>query len=186
MLEELRDRFDDLRATPWEGNGSVAVGAALITMLIVALVDGLSRESWVPVLDSLNLVFHEAGHPLFGIFGWETLTILGGTLMQLLVPLLVMVAAWGRRQAAGTALAACWFFQNFHTIARYMADAREQVLPLVGGGEHDWFNLFLRWGCLERDTAIARNVHILGWLGMLASAAWLIWRWTRREAPQPW
>ena len=184
MIQTFRDAFQDLRASPWEGDGQVAVASALSLMLLVALVEGLSQESWVPVLDSLNLVFHEAGHPLFGIFGWETLTILGGTLMQLLVPMLVFAAAWGRRQAAGTALAACWFFQNFHSIARYMADAREQALPLVGGGEHDWFNLFLRWDCLERDTAIARNVHILGWLGMLGSATWLIWRWARREAPQ--
>ena len=185
MLEDLKERFSDIQDAPWTGSGTVAAGSALAAMAIVALVDGLSTQTWVPVLDSLNLVFHEAGHPLFGIFGWETLTILGGTLMQLIVPLLVLAAAWGRRQAAGAALAACWFFQNFHNIARYMADARAQVLPLVGGGEHDWLNLFLRWGCLQSDIAIARNVHILGWLGMLGSAAWLLWRWARREFPQP-
>ncbi len=185
MFEELKERFRDIASSPWEGTGTGAVATAWIAMALVALVEGLSRESWVPVLDSLNLVFHEAGHPLFGLFGWETLTILGGTLMQVLVPLLVAGAAWGRRQAAGTALAVAWFFQNFHNIARYMADAREQVLPLVGGGEHDWFNLFERWGYLERDTAIARNVHILGWLGMLGSAAWLLWRWMKRETPHP-
>lgn len=180
MFDDLYARFQELRETPWEGTGGLAVGAALGAMALVALVEALSREAWVPVLDSLNLVFHEAGHPLFGIFGWETLAILGGTLMQLLVPLVVAGAAWGRRQAAGTALALAWCFQNFHTIARYMADAREQVLPLVGGGEHDWFNLFARWGCLARDTAIARQVHALGWLGMAGSAAWLVWRWTKR------
>lgn len=184
MFEDLKDQFSGIQAAPWEGGGTVATVSALAAMLLVSLVEGLSVQSWVPVLDSLNLAFHEAGHPLFGIIGWETLTILGGTLMQLIVPLLVFTAAWSRRQAAGAALAACWFFQNFHNIARYMADAREQVLPLAGGGEHDWFNLFLRWGCLQSDTAIARNVHILGWLGMFGSAAWLIWRWARREPPQ--
>jgi hypothetical protein len=185
MFEALKERYGDLQASPWEACGTAASASALAVMSLVALVDALSTQTWVPVLDSLNLVFHEAGHPLFGIFGWETLTILGGTLMQLIVPLLVLTAAWGRRQAAGAALAGCWFFQNFHNIARYMADAREQVLPLAGGGEHDWFNLFLRWGCLKSDTAIARDVHILGWLGMLGSAAWLLWRWARREALQP-
>lgn len=185
MLEDMKELFRDIQASPWEGGGTAAAASALAAMIVVGLVDACSAQTWVPLLDSLNLVFHEAGHPLFGIFGWETLTILGGTLMQLIVPLLVLAAAWGRRQAAGAALAACWFFQNFHNIARYMADAREQALPLAGGGEHDWFNLFLRWGCLQSDTAIARNVHILGWLGMLASAAWLLWRWTRREEPQP-
>ena len=51
-------------------------------------------------------VFHEAGHLLFGVFGWETLTVLGGTLMQLLVPMPVFAVAWGRCHAAGTGLAA--------------------------------------------------------------------------------
>lgn len=185
MFETLKERITDIQATPWEGGGTVATVSALAAMALVALVDGFSSQTWVPLLDSLNLVFHEAGHPIFGIFGWETLGILGGTLMQLIVPLLVLTAAWGRRQTAGAALAACWFFQNFHNIARYMADAREQVLPLAGGGEHDWFNLFLRWGCLQSDTTIARNVHILGWLGMLGSAAWLTWRWFRRDPAQP-
>jgi len=182
MLDDLTARLRDLASEPWEGAGTVQVGAAIAVMALVAAVDGLSQESWVPILDSLNLVFHEAGHPVFGLFGWETLTILGGTLMQLLVPALVAAAAWTKRQAAGTALAVCWLFQNLHNIARYMADARAQELPLVGGGEHDWFNLFSRWGCLSSDTAIAAKVHAVGWLGMLASALWLGWRWRKARA----
>ncbi|HEU4951872.1 MAG TPA: hypothetical protein VFT46_07955 [Holophagaceae bacterium] len=179
-LEDLKERVQDLASSPWEGAGTVPAGAALAAMGLMALVEATSREGWVPVLDSLNLVFHEAGHPVFGLFGWETLAILGGTLMQVLVPVLVAGAAWSRRQAAGTALASAWAFQNLHNIARYMADARAQVLPLVGGGEHDWFNLFVRWGCLDRDTAIAATTHTIGWLGMAGSAAWLAWRWLRR------
>lgn len=180
LLEDLRDRLAETAEAPWEGAGTLPVAVALGAMALAALIEATSREGWVPVLDSLNLVFHEAGHPIFGLFGWETLTILGGTLMQVLVPLAVAGAAWSRRQAAGTALAFAWAFQNLHNIARYMADARAQVLPLVGGGEHDWFNLFVRWGCLDRDTAIAAATHAIGWLGMAGSAAWLIWRWLRR------
>lgn len=180
LLEDLKDRLQDLARTPWEGAGTVPATSALAAMVLTALVEATSREGWVPVLDSLNLIFHEAGHPIFGLFGWETLAILGGTLMQVLVPLLVAGAAWSRRQAAGTALAFAWAFQNLHNIARYMADARAQVLPLVGGGEHDWFNLFVRWGCLDRDTSIAAATHTVAWLGMAGSAAWLAWRWLRR------
>jgi hypothetical protein len=60
-----------------------------------------------------------------------------------------------------------------------MGDARAQLLPLVGNGEHDWTNIFNRWGVLHLDTAIAGFVRLIGWIGMLAAWAWLAWRWHR-------
>ncbi|MBN4080005.1 hypothetical protein JYT60_02085, partial [bacterium AH-315-C08] len=47
------------------------------------LKDGAFLSSFI---HSVNLVFHEAGHVLFSIFGNQTLTILGGSLNQLLIP----------------------------------------------------------------------------------------------------
>lgn len=42
-----------------------------------------------------NLIFHEAGHVIFGLVGNDLLTAFGGTLMQCLVPLLLAIAfAW--------------------------------------------------------------------------------------------
>ena len=43
--------------------------------------------------DNLNLIIHESGHTIFGIFGWRFLTVLGGTLMQLLIPFSVFLYA---------------------------------------------------------------------------------------------
>ena len=62
-----------------------------------------------------------------------------------------------------------WFFENWLNIARYMADARAQELPLVGGGDHDWANIFGRWGLLAHDTQIAAVVRAIGWGGMTAA-----------------
>jgi hypothetical protein len=56
-----------------------------------------------------------------------------------------------------------------------MADARAQLLPLVGGGEHDWYHIFSRWDLLNRDTDIAFVTQMLGWLGMIGCMVWL-WR----------
>ncbi len=132
-------------------------------------------------LDHVNLVFHEAGHPLFGLFG-ETVGLYGGTLGQLAIPFLVWLAFWRQRDTLGCAVAGIWFFENVLNIARYMADARSQILPLVGGGEHDWERIFSRWGVLASDAVIARRVSILGWAGMLLTCAWLVLRWYRTEA----
>jgi len=151
---------------------TVSVGFGLLFLLALG-----GEQGWIPLLDGVNLLFHEAGHPLFGIFGWEALTVLGGTLMQLLVPLLVAGSFLLRRDTVGVAVAGVWTFENLLNIARYVADARAQALPLVGGGEHDWADLLGRWGWLAQDTALGQALRAVGWLGMLACWAWLVWRW---------
>ncbi|HEX3204146.1 MAG TPA: hypothetical protein VHQ67_05290, partial [Nitrospiraceae bacterium] len=136
---------------------------------------GTARDGFI-FLDYVNLAFHEAGHPLLGVFG-ETMSLYGGTIGQLVFPLVAAVAFWRQREPVGYAVALVWLFENFLNIARYMADAQAQVLPLVGGGEHDWTNIFSRWGVLAADRSIARVVNSAGWIGMVGAWTWLVWRW---------
>jgi hypothetical protein len=147
----------------------------------LALILLTSSDGWVPLLDSANLAFHEAGHPLFGLLG-QTLGLYGGTLMQLLVPLLALGSFWMRREAVGAACAGAWLCENLLNVARYMADARVQLLPLVGGGEHDWWNILMRWGLLAWATRLAGLLRLMAWLGLLGSWAWLAVRW--RTSPR--
>lgn len=157
---------------------------SLLQLVALALLVGVAslfvwRSGWVPILDSANLAFHEAGHLLMRLFS-ERFEVYGGTLMQLAFPLVV---AWhfGRRgQPAGCAVGLVWLGENLHNVARYMADARAQVLPLVGGGEHDWSEIFLRWGVLRHDTRIAGLTHAIGWLLMFGALYWL-WRRYRQD-----
>jgi len=177
-FESLRERFE----APWEPVGWPAVSASAGFFLFVLL--ARNSAGWTPFVDGINLLFHEAGHPLFSVFGWETLTILGGTLLQLLVPLGLCLGFAGKRQPLGTALCGQWTGQNLLNIAPYLADARAQELPLVGGGEHDWTALLGHWGLLARDTVLATRVAFLGWVVMLAWLGWLGWRLYReRFAP---
>jgi hypothetical protein len=135
------------------------------------------------VLLMMDLVFvpiHEGGHLLFRFFG-EFLAVAGGTILQLSVPLMLAAFFIFQRQIPGTAFCLFFFFEQFLPIATYMADARAQELPLltVGDGDyviHDWAYLFGRLGVLEHDTAIAHAVRVLGWVGMIATLAWMIWR----------
>ena len=64
-----------------------------------------------------------------------------------------------------------WFFENLFNIAPYVADARSQMLPLVGGGEHDWANILSRWRALQYDTTIPAMLIAIGWLGLIATLA---------------
>jgi len=123
---------------------------------------------------------------LFGWFG-HTLEILGGTILQWLVPLLLAGYFFKERHAAAFVFCMFFFFENWLYTATYMADARAMALPLVTTGdpdlvEHDWNTIFSNLGLLRFDTVIAGIVRLMGWFGMLASVAWLAWR--GRSTPQ--
>jgi hypothetical protein len=114
-------------------------------------------------LDSLDLAIHETGHLVFA-FGGETLALLGGTLMQLIVPLAFVVALWRAGDRHGATVPLWWLGQNCGNISVYIKDARTQELPLVGGGEHDWALLLEQWGWLDKDQALGLTVYLMGLL----------------------
>lgn len=141
------------------------------------------------MIDVVFVPVHEGGHLLFRFFGGEFLMVAGGTLMQLGVPLMLAAFFVFQRQVPGTAFCMFFFFEQFLPISTYMADARAQELPLLTVGDsddviHDWNYLFGRLGLLNQDTHIAHTFRILGWIGMLATVAWMVWRGleTRRAA----
>jgi len=162
---------------------ALLAGFALILWLLATedLAAPVAQSRILAFLHGVNLVFHEAGHIIFSPLG-RTMTILGGSLMQLLVPLAVAVSFFKRRDAAGFAVGGFWFFENFVDVGVYIADARALALPLLhnGGPEsHDWHNLLMGWGLLRADTAIAATVKALGWMGMLASTGFVLRRYLR-------
>ncbi|HYK39111.1 MAG TPA: hypothetical protein VEU98_03760 [Candidatus Eremiobacteraceae bacterium] len=134
-------------------------------------------------IDFANLLIHEAGHPIFGVFSGSdqsgfgyTLMILGGTLLELIAPLACLAIFFFKREAAAVAFCSFWFFENFLYIGTYMADARALALPLVGSGDHDWNILFGQWGWLRYDVSIGQATRFVGWCGMIATMAWLAFR----------
>ena len=97
------------------------------------------------------------------------------------MPLLLAAYFFSQRQTTAFAFCSFFFFENWLYTATYMADARAMLLPLVTAGdsdyiEHDWHTIFSNLGVLQYDTKIAALVSFLGWLGMLATVAWLVRR----------
>jgi hypothetical protein len=135
------------------------------------------------VLLMIDLVFipiHEGGHLLFRLLG-EFLMVAGGTLMQLGVPLMLAAFFILQRQIQGTVFCIFFFFEQFLPVATYMADARAQELPLLTVGDsddviHDWNYLFGKLGVLDHDTQIAHAMRVIGWIGMIATVGWMVWR----------
>lgn len=160
--------LDDLSPAERRWRSALTVGLALYGLWCGLTPD---RFHWP---DALDLPIHETGHLVFG-WGGEVLAALGGTLFQLIMPLAFVGYFWRGRDRHAASVALWWVGQNCWNIARYVADARAQALPLVGGGEHDWAFLLATWGRLERDQVIARDIRFAGWV-LVGGAIWLGWR----------
>jgi hypothetical protein len=127
-------------------------------------------------MHNINLPFHEAGHLLFSPFG-RFMHVLGGSLMQLLMPLVCLGAfLFPNRNAFAASAALWWFAENLMDLAPYIGDARAGELPLLGGvtgadveDYHDWEYLLTRLGWLYSDQKIAAAAYMAGrWLMVLA------------------
>jgi len=160
-----------------------ALGFSLFLLVVFR-----SEPGFVWLLDHANLLFHEAGHPLFGLVS-SRLEPYGGTIGQLVFPAVLAVSFFRKGQPLGFAAAVIWFFENLLNVARYVADARSLQLPLVGGGDHDWNTILSRWGLLQYDKRFASILISIAWLGMAAACAFVMWRaWADRRRvnrPQP-
>ncbi|XOZ32484.1 zinc ribbon domain-containing protein [Halomonadaceae bacterium KBTZ08] len=158
-------------------------------------IDALGRTGGL--LASVNMVFHEAGHVIFGVFG-DFIGSLGGTLGQLLMPTIAGAALLHQRgDTFGASICLGWVGQNCLDIAPYMADARAGQLLLLGGnyghsspyGFHDWEYLLGETGLLAWDRTLAAFTLNGGRLIMVLAMAWgtvLLWRaWQARRYGEP-
>jgi len=140
----------------------------------------VSVESTDSLLHLPDLIFHEAGHILFSPLG-RFMTVLGGSLTQLLVPLVCAGAfLWQTRDAFGAAIAVWWAGQNLIDLAPYINDARDLQLVLLGGRTgaevegHDWEYLLNAMGLSHYDHAIAAVVQTAGNVTMILALAWAL------------
>ena len=133
------------------------------------------------VLSPLTLGVHEFGHLIFSPLGM-TWNIAGGTLMQVLAPLYGVYNFLKQDDYFAAALSVGWLSTSLFEAARYIADARSMMIPLVspfaGDPIHDWNYLLLRWHMLPFDGLLGGGVRFLGLMAMivcLGAGAWLCW-----------
>jgi hypothetical protein len=145
-----------------------------------------------PVLRSfmhlIDLPFHEAGHVIFSFLG-DFLHVLGGSLNQVLVPVVCMVAFLRRAEPFSASCALWWTGQNFIDLSPYIYDARAGELMLLGGvtGQyapdfHDWHNMLGRLGLLSYDHVFAYASKCVGVSLIVLSLVWGGWALARQYA----
>ena len=135
-------------------------------------------------MHDILLPIHEAGHVLFRPLG-EFMTILGGSLFQVLAPLGIGAAfIWKNRDNFGGALGFWLGGVSLVDVSPYIYDALHPYMTLLGGhtgadGPHDWIYLLSAMGQLHRAQGWGALAHACGALLMVASLAWgaaVLWR----------
>jgi len=131
-------------------------------------------------MHSIVIYIHEAGHVVFMPFG-RFMTILGGSLFQVLVPLILaasFVFGFGgsKRDNFAAALMLWWAGASIMDVAPYIWDAYDPRLMLIGGSTgaesdgHDWQNIL-------GDLGLIRKAHLIGNIDKLAGLAVMILAW---------
>lgn len=175
----------------YSAGGRWCAKALLAALLLWTLWFAGHGVSWEVIggsfMHNINLPFHEFGHLAFMPFG-RFMTILGGSLFQLLLPLGLLLA-FSLQQRDNFAAAVClwWAGQSLLDLSPYILDAPCRCLPLVGGmGEeaHDWGNLLTLTDSLQHAGLFASLAFGTGLLVMLAALAWGLWL-LRAAARQP-
>jgi ribosomal protein L40E len=171
-----RDRAADVLAGP----ARIARTAGLLLLLwwtwqFARL--GVDESTADSLLHLPDLVFHEAGHVLFGFFG-RFLAVLGGSLFQVVFPLVFAVAFLRQKNPFAAAVCTWWAGQNLVDVAPYIADARALQLVLLGGHTgaevegHDWEYILTTLGWAHLDTTIGLWTERAGIFVMAGSIAW--------------
>lgn len=168
LLDPRRRGFWNL---PFGSAQLAALGAA--GLILSTQAQRLRQASWI--LGGVNLYVHEWGHAIFGVAGIEPLTVMGGTLAQLLLPTALMFYFLSRGQRGGS-FCLLWLGQNFLDVGVYIADARANAMPKVVGVlmmpagidgrpvEGDWTYLLEKLGLSRWDIQLGHGVEALGCL----------------------
>ena len=143
------------------------------------------RGQRVPLLAGADLGFHELGHlvcyAIDATMPWpEVLTAAAGSLFQVGFPLgLALYFLVARRDHRGAAVCLAWAATSAADVARYVADAPYEALPLLGG-KHDWATILgpEHLDRLREAGAWAATIDRLAWalfvLALLASVGGLL------------
>jgi hypothetical protein len=184
LFTRIPDRVDSLQF--WF-RLALLVGLLVWSWVLIRL-DYRTGEMGESFLHRPILIFHEAGHVIFMPLG-HWMTILGGTLGQLIMPIILGGALLIKNRDPFGAAVGLWFLGvSVMDVAPYMFDALHPQLMLLSGstgedGGHDWIYLFSSMGLLSKAQVIGSVTHKLGALVTMLALAWGAWL-LRRQYPR--
>ncbi len=177
VIGELSQRalFVPDKVNEIELGGRAVFWVALFLLSWSVVLTPLERTQIAPtfvhlILSRVNLVFHEAGHIIFQVLG-QFMATLGGSLLQVLVPLICLVTFLTRHlNPFGASVTLWWMGHSLIDLAPYINDARAQQMILLGGVTGRDVTWIPR---LEQHPGVARPTRLGPYIGSLRPSVWL-------------
>lgn len=126
-------------------------------------------------LHLVHTPIHEAGHVFFRFFG-EFAGVAGGSLFQVIVPLVFFGYFVRNEKPFSAAIVLFWVGQSITDVSVYAADAVVMQLQLLSGvtgsegGFHDWNYLLTETGLLRQTNLIAGLLRFFGTVTIVFAA----------------
>ena len=131
-------------------------------------------------LDLVDLPVHETGHLLFRPFG-EFMMIAGGSLFQIIMPLVFAGYFWWNAKYYSAGIVLFWVGQSALNVFVYANDAVVMQLVLTSGmtgsegSFHDWNYLLTETGLINSTRTVANIIRLLGTLTIIAAGIWAVY-----------
>lgn len=131
-------------------------------------------------LDNVDLPIHETGHLLFRPFG-EFMMVAGGSLFQVIFPIVFVGYFIWQRSFYSAAIVALWVGQSILNVWVYASDAVVMQLVLTSGftgsegSFHDWNYMLTHFGLLDSVKGVAKVIRFTGTVTIVAAGAMAIY-----------
>ena len=103
--------------------------------------------------------------------------IAGGSLFQVIMPLLFVGYFAYQRKFYSAALTLFWVGESILNVSVYAADSLALQLPLLGGSDsmHDWNYLLSSLNLLQATARVAGTIRVLGTLTIIGAGVGSFW-----------
>jgi hypothetical protein len=161
------------------------IGWICFVYLFIQILSFHAEDSHNILLSGLYFIefgVHEASH-LIVAFLPSLWVAAAGSIGEIAFTVLILVATIKGRAYFAAVFAGLWMMLAMNNVGRYMADARSQLLPLIGPGEtvqHDWHYVFGQLGWLNADTALGGTVRGIGIAIGVAALVWGVYLIVRK------
>lgn len=156
------------------------IGWVFFVYLFIQILSFRAEDSSNILLSGLYFIefgVHEVSHIVVAFLP-QILVALAGSVGEISFTILILYATIKGKAYFAAIFAGLWIMFAMSNVGHYMADARSQLLPLMGPGEtvqHDWNYIFGQLGWLNADTAIGGTLRGLGIAVGVVALGWGIY-----------